>query len=119
MAGSWSERGAADASEGVAREKAMRELENKRQKDIELVGCASVSPNSGANWQTVKPAAYPSLPRQAQQEPLPSFCVPTCSANLSEVMKSWQRTLTEQGQAHVQFKSWSQWWKHCKIRLSH
>ena len=22
-------------------------------------------------------------------------------------------------QAQVQFKSWSQWWKHCKIRLSH
>lgn len=42
MAVSWSERDAADASERVAREKAMRELENKRQKDIDLVGCASV-----------------------------------------------------------------------------
>ncbi|MDT1012711.1 DUF2514 family protein [Plesiomonas shigelloides] len=30
----WSERDAADASERAAREKAMRELENKRQKDI-------------------------------------------------------------------------------------
>ena len=33
----WSERDAADASERAAREKAMRELENKRQKDIEQV----------------------------------------------------------------------------------
>lgn len=27
-----------------------------------------------------------------------SVCLPTCSANLSDAMKSWQRTLTEQGQ---------------------
>lgn len=33
----WSEHDAADASERAAREKAMRELENKRQKDIEQV----------------------------------------------------------------------------------
>lgn len=63
---------------------------------ILLVGCAPVSPNSDANWQTVKPAAYPPLPKQAQQEPLPPFCLPTCSANLSDAMKSWQRMLTEQ-----------------------
>ena len=33
----WSERDAADASERAAHEKAMRELENKRRKDIDLV----------------------------------------------------------------------------------
>lgn len=42
------------------------------------------------------PARVPPLPVTARQEPTLSFCLPTCSGNLSSEMKRWQARLTGQ-----------------------
>lgn len=42
------------------------------------------------------PARVPPLPATARQEPTLSFCLPTCSGNLSSEMKRWQARLTGQ-----------------------
>lgn len=42
------------------------------------------------------PARIPPLPETARQESTPSFCLPTCSGNLSSEMRRWQARLTGQ-----------------------
>ncbi|CPR20634.1 hypothetical protein BN1221_04427c [Brenneria goodwinii] len=61
-----------------------------------LTACGAPLQQLGASSQQVKPAAYPQLPQQARQEPVPQYCSPTCSSALTTERESWQRTLTGQ-----------------------
>ncbi|ACR69189.1 hypothetical protein NT01EI_2013 [Edwardsiella ictaluri 93-146] len=59
-----------------------------------LSACGVRFLNCGSSWQTVPPAESPPLVDPARQAPLPDFCLPTCSANLSNAMQRWQPMLT-------------------------
>ncbi len=53
-----------------------------------LTGCASRSPHSSPM------PGVPALRPEARQPATPSICSPTCSAGLTSVRESWQRSLT-------------------------
>src|SRR5471030_2881529 len=52
------------------------------------IACSNQSTLSGVNSQPVKQASYPQLPQNARQEPIPQFCSPTCTANLTNVREN-------------------------------
>ncbi len=53
-----------------------------------LTACANNSP------RTSSVPAIPPLPPEARQPATPSICLPTCSAGLTKLRESWQKSLT-------------------------
>ncbi|AJY21546.1 putative gp23 [Burkholderia ambifaria AMMD] len=53
-----------------------------------LTACASKSPHSSPT------SDVPALRPEARQPATPSICSPTCSAGLTKLRESWQRSLT-------------------------
>ena len=113
----WAERDGKDLLELAGRQEQERTEEQRRQNEINQVTAdaqtqldkarldaahaehsadqfSSPSQTSGVSSQQVKPASFPQLPTQARQGPTPEYCLPTCSANLSNEISNWQQLLT-------------------------
>ncbi|SSW71962.1 hypothetical protein AVE30378_04858 [Achromobacter veterisilvae] len=57
---------------------------------LSMTGCAPAS----TRWLTPQPPEIPALPKEAQQGPTPSICLPTCSAGLAVELKSLRELQT-------------------------
>ncbi|XUJ67533.1 Rz1-like o-spanin [Klebsiella phage vB_Kpn_ZCKp20p] len=58
---------------------------------LSLAGCSNSSPQSESSSSII-----PALSPLAIQPPVPEFCSPNCSVNLSKEIDSWQNMLTQQ-----------------------
>ncbi|CZY43404.1 Uncharacterised protein [Enterobacter cloacae] len=63
---------------------------------LSISGCNSPSSVQSNSSPEVKPAAYPPLPQNGRQEPIPPFCLPSCTENLTKERASSLNMLTGQ-----------------------